>query len=225
MSRSVPPARPLALALRLLVAVVLLSALPDAASAQGRVPGGGSLLSWLGLEDGDRLAYVGPDGERVCVEVAGPVTLAGRRYATLLGMPWPGLASDGQVFLPLDGVLGVGVIRGLSLNPADAIHWLLEPSRPRFLARVGLAHPGAVPGDGWYAIGDSAERPLALLHVWCHACSDAGTYVWMERGRGITRIEERTIAGPRRTTLIGEGCDAQTPEVEVRVDPSPERRP
>ena len=208
-----------------LVVALALAAVPVSGRAQGTVPGGVTLLEWLGLEDGDRLTYVGPDGERACVRVGGPLNLGGRRYATLVGIPWPGLATDGQVFLPLDRTLGVAVIRTPSLRPADAIHWLLEPAAPRFLASVGLAHPGAVPGDGWYAIGEQGKPPSALLHVWCHACSDVGSYVWMERGRGITRIEERTLAGPRRTTLIGEGCDAETTERELYVEPAPQRRP
>lgn len=190
----------------LLAGILAAFALPGSARAQAVVPGGGSLLDWLGLAPGDRLTYATMEGERVCVEVGEAVELAGRRYAPLLGMPWPGLATDAQVFVPLDGTLALGVIRGLTLRPAEALGWLLEPGAPRFLERVAIAHPDAVPGDGWYAIGDPSGEPLSLLYVQCRFCSDAGTYVWMERGRGITRIEERTIAGPRRLTLVGPGC-------------------
>ena len=214
---------------RLTLVVAALFVLPARSlTGQDRVLDDATLLEWLGLEQGEHLTYVGDSGEQVCVEVGGPITLGGRRYAPLMHMPWPGLASDSQVFLPLDGTLGVGVIRGPVLDPDEGFDWLLPPLAPRFLERVELAHPGAVPGDGWYAIGETPSDPFALLYVWCNACSDAGTYVWMEKGRGITRIEEITFAGRRRLELVGEGCPADAGadlEVEVYVAPPPERRP
>jgi hypothetical protein len=205
--------------------IVLTVSLPQPALAQGRVPGGTTLLDWLGLEPGEHLTYMGDSSEPMCVEVGGPITLDGRRYAPLMGISWPGLASDGQVFLPLDGTLGIGVIRGPVLDPAEGFDWLLPPLTTRFVQRSQLAHPGALPGDGWYAIGEEPSDPFALLYVWCQTCSDAGTYVWMEKGRGITRIEERTIAGPQRLELVAEGCESDDLEVEVYVAPPPERRP
>ena len=186
--------------------LALLVALPGSARGQAIVPGGDSLLDWLGLEPGDRLTYVDDSGERTCVEVGGPIALGGRRYAPLMRMPWPGLASDAQVFLPLDGTLGIGAIRGPVLDPVAGFDWLLPPLPPRSMQRAVLAHPGAIPRDGWYAIADAESEPFALLYVWCQTCSDAGTYVWMERGRGIIRVEERTIVGPHRLELVGKDC-------------------
>lgn len=189
----------------ILVGMALL-ALPAAAPAQAVVPGGGSLLAWLGLTPGDRLTYATTEGERACVDVGDPLQLGGRSYAPLVGLPWPGLATDSQVFVPLDGTLGIGVIRTPSLRPAEALDWLLGPITPIRLLRGDLADPGAMPVDGWYAIGDSPDDPSSLVYVACRVCEDAGTYVQMERGRGITKIEERTIAGPRRLVLVGRSC-------------------
>src|SRR5687767_1364332 len=102
-----------------LFVLALAIALPRSLRAQQSIPGGASLLEWLGLEQGEHLTYIGDSGEPVCVEVGGPITLGGRRYAPLMHMPWPGLASDSQVFLPLDSTLGVGVIRGPVLDPDE----------------------------------------------------------------------------------------------------------
>ena len=192
-------------ALAILIAAA--AAFPAVLPAQAVVPGGGSLAAWLGLEAGERFTYVTADGEHVCVEVGVPVTIGEKRYAPLVGMPWPDLATDSRIYLPLDGTLGIGVIRTPTLRPAGALDWLLEPLVPRFLPSADLSEPGAVTGDGWYAVGDDPDAPRSLLYVWCAACMDAGRYVWMERGRGITRIEERTYAGPRRVTLLSAGCD------------------
>ncbi len=190
----------------LVTALLTLAPLHARAQDPAVVPGGGSLVEWLGLETGERFTYATADGEHVCVEVGRPVTLGDARYIPLVGMPWPALATDSRVYLPLDRTLAVGVIRTLTLRPATALDWLLEPRAARFLPRATLGEPGAVPGDGWFAIGGDAGRPDVLLNVWCAACLDAGRYVWMEQGRGITRVEERTITGTRRVTLISEGC-------------------
>ncbi len=206
-----PPNPPRAFATLLVAATVALATVPAAARAQATtaalVPGGGSLAAWLGLETGRRFTYATADGERVCVEVGAPVTLGERRYAPLVGMPWPELATDSRIFVPLDGTLGLGVIRTPTVRPAGAMDWLLEPVASRVLPAAAVAEPGGLPGDGWFAIGDDPESPEILLYVWCAACMDAGRYVWFERGRGITRIEERTFAGPRRVTLLAAGCD------------------
>lgn len=216
--------------MRLTAVVSLLAvlALPVALAAQApsvaTVPGG-SLLEWLGLATGDRLTYATADGERVCVEVGEPLRVGNNRYVPLNGLPWPGLASDSKIFLPLGGTLGIGIIRTPTLRAAQAFDWLVAPGVTRFIERLDLAHPGALPGDGWYAIGGAPEAPSAYLYVWCSVCSDAGTYVWLERGKGITRVEEQSIAGPRRLTLIGEGCPSQETEFQLYVAPAPERSP
>jgi hypothetical protein len=200
---------------------------PSVARAQGApaaVPGG-SLLAWLGQEAGDRLTYATMDGRRICVVVGEPIAIGERRYAPLYGLPWPTLATDSQIYLPLDGTLGVGVIRTPTLRKSGAFDWLIAPAPRRFLANADIARPGAIPADGWYAVGGEPDDPDAFLHAWCVFCADAGTYTWLERGKGITRIEAMTIAGPERVTLVGEGCPAEGTEVQLYVEPAPERAP
>lgn len=205
--------------------IVTALAAPGFARAQSTVPGGGSLLAWLGFETGDRWTYATTDGERVCVEVGEPSQIAGRPFAPLVGMPWPGLATDSRIFVPLDGTLGIATIRSFTLRRPESIDWLLRPAAPVYEGRPGLADPGASLRNGWYVIGDSPDQPFALLFVWCRMCMDAGTYVWMERGRGITMIEERTLAGFHRTMLVAQGCEAEDTKFDIYVVPDRERRP
>jgi hypothetical protein len=196
-------------------------------AGQPRVPGGGNLLAWLGLEPGDPLAFVDGRGEKVCAWVGEERRLNGRRWAPLKGLPWPGLATDSQILLPLDGSLGVGVIR--TPGPRPRVDNLLEAPdsvhfSPDLTPNQLLTRPLA---DGWYAHGGSPKDPAALLYVWCALCMDAKTTVWLERGRGIIQVESMTIAGGERLTQISETESCRTPnaEFQIYVEPASPRDP
>lgn len=188
-----------------------LALLVSAASLRGQtvapVPGGGDLLDWLGLAPGDSLLYQRESGERFCVEVGPGRALGGRRWATLRGLPWPGLASDSQILVPLDGALDLGVIRTPGPRPrADALLEAGTPIRPYDIPAG--ADPLRSLSDGWYAFGDPAD-PDALLYVWCAACMDAGVRIRLEKGRGIVSVQTVTIAGAESLTLIEGSCDPE----------------
>lgn len=196
-----------------LVAAGLLALAPVRAGAQEPppVPGGADLLEWMGLEPGASLVFEASDGERRCVTVGEPRGVDGRPWAPLVGLEWPGLASDSRVVVPLDGSLELGVVatpgprphvRPLLAGPlrsALPAGWsaeaLLDPAAP-------LSAPGA---DGWYALGP-ADRPDLLVHVECAACVDAGSRVVLGRGRGVLSIVRTTIAGTESLRRVPGGC-------------------
>lgn len=189
------------------------------------VPVGEHLLAWLGLETGDTLLYEREGGERFCVEVGRPRELGGRPWAALRGLPWPGLASDSQVLLPLDGTLDLGVIR--TPGPRPRASELLELPGAELLPYDIPPHVDPLRGlpDGWHAIGDPAD-PRALLYTWCGACMDAGTRIRLEKGRGITRVDTITIAGAERLTLVEGACSPSAGvQFQVGIEPAPPRTP
>ncbi|MBA3583315.1 MAG: hypothetical protein H0W36_02075 [Gemmatimonadetes bacterium] len=200
---------------------VTMAAAQESPAGGSRVPGGENLLDWLGLEQGDTLAFVDVRGETVCAWVGEKRRLDGSLWAPLQGLPWPGLATDSQILLPLDGSLGVGVIRTPGPRPrvddlleaADSVRFL-----PNLTPRQSLARPLE---DGWYAFGGSPGDPAALLYVWCALCMDAKTTVWLEKGRGIVEIESMTIAGGERLTRISETESCRTPDAEFQIYVAP----
>lgn len=204
------------------------SAAPVASQEPGPgaiVPADEHLLTWLGLETGDTLLYERESGERFCVEVGRPRDLNGRSWAALRGLPWPGLASDSQILLPLDGTLDLGVIR--TPGPRPRASQLLELSGVPLLPYDVPPHVDPFRGlpDGWHAIGDPAD-PHALLYTWCGACMDAGTRIRLEKGRGITRVDTITIAGAERLTLVEGGCSPSGGvQFQVEIEPAQPRTP
>ena len=201
----------------------------ETAAGQEGVPGEGTLLEWLGLESGQSLSFVDGHGEPVCVRVGEAIRIGDRSWAPLQGLPWPGLPTDSQVLLPLDGSLFVGVIRTPGPRPlvepliagpdslADSLPFLADGA-PVWIGEVHL-------DDGWYAIGGSPGEPEALLYVWCARCMDAGTKVLFERGRGIAFVESMTIAGSEVLMRGEEVCAAPEVELQLYVDPAPARDP
>ena len=78
------------------LAAFLTLAGPFSAGAQTAGP---DLLSWMGLETGDTMAFETQDGARMCVTVGAPRRMGGRAFAPLDGLAWPGLASDSKILL------------------------------------------------------------------------------------------------------------------------------
>ncbi|MFN2383592.1 MAG: hypothetical protein ABR559_04940 [Gemmatimonadota bacterium] len=187
------------LTIGLLVACVTASVTAPAAAQD--VPGG--LAAWLGWDAGDQLVYATGDDERLCVEVGAPRRVDGRLYAPLKGMPWPGLASDSQVLLPLDGALAVWLIP----TPGPRPHARAFIDAPQQLLRQGAS---LLPADGWFVTRGTLARPEALLYVRCAACLDAGLRVRFERGRGITLIESTTLTGTESLRLDDSSDTAAT---------------
>jgi hypothetical protein len=182
-----------------LLAVLALSATP----ARAQVPDP-SLLAWMGLEEGDTMAFEGSDGGRICVTVGAPRRMGDREFAPLYGLTWPGFASDSRILVPLDGTLGFSVDRTPGPRPS--------------------AEPFLEPG-GWRAGADwrAAER---LVYSSCPLCVDAGTTVVLEKGNGIVSISRQSIVGPTSLTRIEGGCaEREEVEVEVYVEPAPARDP
>ncbi|HUP00946.1 MAG TPA: hypothetical protein VM737_05425 [Gemmatimonadota bacterium] len=211
--------------LRILLGVSLLQPIGVGSAAGQKVPpgtarapelfGDETLLEWLGLVPGEMLAFIDGRGERVCVRVGEPVRLGGRAWVPLQALPWPGLPTDSQVLLPLDGSLMLGVIR--TPGPRPHVEPLIPgplagpdagPDSLPFLADAGPVWTGRVHlSDGWHAIGGSPESPEALLYTWCSHCMDARTKVLFERGRGIAFVESLTIAGSE-VLMRGDGTCA-----------------
>jgi hypothetical protein len=210
------------------LALVVALAPADEARAQQSEPRPQSFLAWMGLASGDRVAYATvPDGERVCVEVGSPVTIGGARYAELRFLPWPGLATDSAVYVPLDGRYGLATIRTPTLRPAQALDWLLPPITPGL---VDAREEDGAAGEGWRVVAGDPDRPAELVYVWCALCSDAGTTVRIVRGRGITSVTQRTFTGIQRIARVDDGCEPrpsepERAELEVYVAPAPERDP
>lgn len=206
-----------------LMAIATAAMVPPAA-AQG-VPGG--LAAWLGWEAGDQLVYATDADERLCVEVGSPRRVDGRLYAPLKGLPWPGLASDSQILLPLDGALAISLIP--TPGPRPHARALLDPpSGPIPFLRD--RRPSVIPVDGWFVTRGTLARPEALLYVRCAACLDAGLRVQLERGRGITQIESTTLAGTESLRLDEEAdpagtCGGRGTQFQLYVDPAPPRTP
>lgn len=179
------------------LALVALSAAP----ARAQEP---NLLSWMGLEAGDTMAFQTSDGGRICVTVGAPRRMGDRAFAPLFGLTWPGLASDSRILVPLDGTLDFFVDR--TPGPRPSAEPLLEPG-------------------GWRAGADwrSAE---SLVYRWCETCMDAGTTIVLEKGGGIRSISRQSIVGPTSLTRIEGGCaEREEVELEVYVEPAPARDP
>lgn len=198
---------------------------PMAAQRPG-VPGDESLLVWLGLEVGDGVLYEADDGERTCVRIGEPRAIGGREFAPLQGMRWPGLASDSQILLPLDGTLGVDVIR--TPGPRPLVRSLLEAEpdsiwRPTMSTPASFLTSAAIVADGWHGFGDREKGPTWLVYVWCRTCMDAGHVIWLERGRGIARVERTTIAGSESLARVDEPCTPPEVEFQLYIEVAPER--
>jgi hypothetical protein len=192
---------------RALFALVLF-ALSLATPAAAQTPlGSRDLAAWMGLEVGDELAYETSNGDTLRVQVGSTRTIGERSYATLQGLSWPGLASDSQILIPLDGAIEIDVIR--TPGPRPNVAPLYGPSENgfEFLAETTpeMLLGGPI-SDGWYAFGGSADDPNTIVYVWCSACFDAGTVVRFERGRGIVRVDNITIAGPQWIRRLATRC-------------------
>ncbi|MEJ2151668.1 MAG: hypothetical protein P8Y29_01640 [Gemmatimonadota bacterium] len=165
------------------------------------------LAAWMGLQVGDELAYETSDGDTLRVEVGSTRTIGERSYATLQGLSWPGLASDSQILIPLDGAIEIDVIR--TPGPRPSVAPLYGPGENGFEFLAETTPEMLLGGpirDGWYAFGGSADDPDTILHVWCSACFDAGSVVRFERGRGIVRVDNITIAGPQWIQRVATRC-------------------
>lgn len=211
------------LKISVLMAIAIVGTIRPAAAQD--VPGG--LPAWLGWEAGDALVYVNGAGESICVEVGDQRRVDGRLYAPLQGLPWPGLASDSQILLPLDGALAVSLIP--TPGPRPHARPLLEPPPgPMHYLRDHV--PGVPTADGWFVTQGTLAKPETLLYVRCAACLDAGLRVRFERGRGITLIESTTIAGTESLRLDAEAdtaatCGGRGTQFQLYVDPAPPRTP
>jgi hypothetical protein len=122
------------------------------------------------------------------------------------------LASDSQILIPLDGAIEIDVIR--TPGPRPNVAPLYGPGENGFEFLTGTT-PEMLLGrpirDGWYAFGNSADDPDTIVYVWCSACFDAGTVVRFERGRGIVRVDNTTIAGPQWIRRLDERrCGGET---------------
>lgn len=165
------------------------------------------LAAWMGLEAGDEMAYETSDGDTLRVQVGATRTIGERSYATLQGLSWPGLATDSQILIPLDGAIEIDVIR--TPGPRPNVAPLYGPAENGFDFLADMTPEMLLGGpirDGWYAFGGSADDPDTILHVWCSACFDAGTVVRFERGRGIVRVDNITIAGPQWIRRLATRC-------------------
>lgn len=165
------------------------------------------LAAWMGLEVGDEMAYETSDGDTLRVQVGATRTIGERSYATLQGLSWPGLATDSQILIPLDGAIEIDVIR--TPGPRPNVAPLYGPGENGFDFLADMTPEMLLGGpirDGWYAFGGSADDPDTILHVWCSACFDAGTVVRFERGRGIVRVDNITIAGPQWIRRLATRC-------------------
>lgn len=217
----------------ILAALLLMMPIPTGAQ-QPSFPTGGGFLEWMGLEPGDT-QVVELGGEQLCVTVEEPRTIRGRTWAELRGLRWPGLASDSRVLVPLDGSIGLSVIAtpGPRPNPRDLVS-PLDTLRGAFpgstdLDRLtGSRSPIEILADGWHAVGPG-EDPSALVYTWCSTCSDAGTRVVFEKGRGIRSVTRTTIVGTETLRRVDGSMCAERPEAgvefEVYVLPEDERRP
>ena len=184
------------------LAAFLTLAGPFSAGAQTAGP---DLLSWMGLETGDTMAFETSDGARICVTIGAPRRLGGRAFAPLDGLAWPGLASDSKILVPLDGALDFFVDR--TPGPRPVADTLLPPG-------------------GWSRSGPDWSAAETLVYRWCEACMDAGTTIVLEKGGGIRSITEQSIAGPRSLTRLEGGCaDREKVEFELYVEPAPARNP
>jgi hypothetical protein len=161
----------------------------------------------MGLDVGDEMAYETSDGDTLRVQVGSTRTIGERSYATLQGLSWPGLASDSQILIPLDGAIEIDVIR--TPGPRPNVVPLYGPGENRLEFLADTAPEMLLGGpirDGWYAFGGSADDPETILHVWCSVCFDAGTVVRFERGRGIVRVDNITIAGAQWIRRLATRC-------------------
>ena len=169
--------------------------------------GSQDLAAWMGLQVGDELAYETSGGDTLRVRVGPTRTIRDRSYAILQGLSWPGLASDSQILIPLDGAIEIDVIR--TPGPRPNVAPLYGPSENGFEFLTDTTPEILLRGpirDGWYAFGNSADDPDTIVCVWCSACFDAGTVVRFERGRGIVRVDNITIAGPQWIRRLDERC-------------------
>lgn len=207
--------------------LVLLALSATPALSQGpRVPGGGSLLEWMGLEPGESLVYE-IDGKRTCVTVGEPFRIDGRSFAALTGLEWPGLASDSRILVPLDGSLSLAVIATPGPRPNSAV---LVPAPETIPSWAGTVEAATSSGsEGWFAAAGSRDEPRFLVHTWCEACMDAGTTVVLERGKGIRSVTRTTIAGPETLRRIDDEFCAERQreggeiELQIYVLPDDER--
>lgn len=222
--------------MRLLLTTVLLCLLaPAPGRAQATDPlEGRTLLEWMGLEPGETQVFQA-DGERLCVTVEEPRSIDGRPYAELRGLRWPGLASDSRILVPLDGTIGLSMIatpgprprpRALLASPDTLRRDLPRGIDPGTLTDPSLPIPRVE--DGWYALGPR-DDPRELVHVWCSVCSDAGTRVVFEKGRGIRSVTRMTIAGTETLRRVDDSLCAERPEsgveLQIYVLPGDEARP
>ena len=169
--------------------------------------GSQDLAAWMGLEVDDELAYETSEGDTLRVRVGPTLNIHDRSYATLQGLSWPGLASDSQILIPLDGAIEIDVIRTPGPRPNVVPLYDAGENGFDFLAdTTPEAMLGGAIRDGWYAFGDSADDPDTILHVWCSVCFDAGTVVRFERGCGIVRVDNITIAGPQWIRRLDVRC-------------------
>lgn len=184
----------------LLAAIAFLSP----ANALGQSPRS-DLLAWMGLETGDAMAFVSSDGGQVCVTVGAPRRIAGRAYAPLNGLAWPGFASDSRILVPLDGSLGFVVDR--TPGPRPTAEAFLDPA-------------------SWSWTGVDWSAADVLVYRWCEACMDAGTTIVIEKDGGIRSISNQTIAGTTTLTRLQGGCaDREGVTLELYVEPAPARVP
>ena len=174
--------------------------------AQSRL-GSRDLAAWMGLEVGDELAYETSYGDTLHVLVGPTRKIDDRSYATLQGLSWPGLASDSQILIPLDGAIEIDVIRTPGPRPNVAPLYRAGENGFDFLVdTTPEAMLGGAIRDGWFAFGNSADDPETIVYVWCTVCFDAGTVVRFERGRGIVRVDNITIAGPQWIRRLDVRC-------------------
>ena len=190
------------------------------------VPGGETLLEWMGWEIGQTVTFQDARGQRYCVRLGRPRTLQGRTWVPLEGLPWPSLATDSQILLPHDGTLALGVIRTPGPRPfVEPLHDP-APSRIRFLEGTAPDQARARElEDGWYSFGNSAGAPTTLVFVWCDRCADAGAVVRFDRGRGLVAIKETTVQGTEKLYLVDDACELPEVDFEVYVEPAPGRNP
>lgn len=163
------------------------------------------LLAWMGLEPGDTMAFVASDSTRVCVTVGSRTRIGGRGFAPLLGLSWPGFASDSRIFVPLDGL------------PGFYVDWTPGP-RP--------TAEGFLPPGGWSRHDPGWAAADRLVYRSCEVCVDAGTTVVLEKGGGIRSIARQSIVGPTRLTRLEGGCaEREGVKLELYVEPAPAREP
>lgn len=217
-----------------LVAAGLAAARGPASAQEAWTPAGG-WARWLGLEPGGTLVYQRSDGARTCAIVGEPIRRNGARWLPLDNVPWPGIASDSRILLPLEGPPRLGTILTPGPRPhvdllvpvADSLRWGLPPqAKPGGVLDPAYPLPPSME-DGWYIVGN-LDDPDLLVFIRCAACVDAGLRLVLERGKGIRSMSSTTIVGTESFQRVEGACadrEGEQTEFEVYMIPDRDRQP